>query len=64
MIRILRTKTMQNYLFKMKELDQIALQEGLLTSIKGHLCLTKGHLDNPEGQVKVESPPPIIGSYF
>ena len=58
MIRILRTKTMQNYLFKMKELDQIVLQEGLLASIKGHLCLTKGHLDNPEGQVKVESPTP------
>ena len=23
---------------------------------KGRLCLTKGHLDNPKGQVEVESP--------
>ena len=45
-----------NYLSKMKELDQIVLQKGLFTSIKGHLCLTKGHLDNPKGQVEVESP--------
>ena len=37
----------------MKELDQIVLQEGLFTSIKEHLCLTKGPLDNPEGQVEV-----------
>ena len=40
----------------MKELDQIVLQKGLFASIKGHLCMTKGHLDNPEGQVKVASP--------
>ena len=40
----------------MKELDQIVLQEGLSASIKGHLCLTKGYLDNPEGKVKVEYP--------
>ena len=26
------------------------------------LCLTKGHMDNPEGQVDAESP--LIGSYF
>ena len=38
-----------NYLSKMKELDQIALQKGLFASIKGHFCLTKGHLDNTEG---------------
>ena len=41
----------------MKELDQIVLQKGLFASIKGHLCLAKGHLDNPKGQVGVESPP-------
>ena len=35
----------------MKKLDQIILQKGLLVSIKGHLCLTEGPLDNPEGQV-------------
>ena len=46
----------------MKELDQIVLQKGLFASIKGHLCLAKGHLDNPKGQVGVESP--LIGSYF
>ena len=40
----------------MKELDQIVLQKGFFASIKVHLCLTKGHLDNAEGQVEVESP--------
>ena len=40
----------------MKELHQIVLQEGLFASIKGHLCLTKGHLGNPEAQVEVELP--------
>ena len=51
-----------NYLPKMKELDQIALHKWLFVSIKGHLCLTKGQLDNPEGQVEAE--PPLIGCYF
>ena len=37
-------------------MDQIVPQKGLFTSIKGHLCLTKGHFHNPEGQVEVESP--------
>ena len=46
----------------MKELDQIILQKGLFTSIKGHLYLTKGHLDNPEGEVQVESS--LIGKLF
>ena len=23
---------------------------------KGHLCLTKGHLDKPKGQAEAESP--------
>ena len=31
-------------------------------SHKSHLCLTKGHLDNPEGQVEVEST--LIGNSF
>ena len=39
-----------SYLSKMKELDHIVLQ-------KEQLCLTKGHLDNPERQVVFESPP-------
>ena len=40
----------------MKELDQNVLQKGFFASIKGHLCLTRKHWDNPEGQVEVESP--------
>ena len=31
------------------------LGKGYFTSIKGHLCLTKGDLDKPEGQVEVKS---------
>ena len=52
----------RNYFSKMSELDQISLQERLFASVKGHIRLTKGHLDNPEGQVEVESP--RIGNYF
>ena len=40
----------------MKEFNQIVLQKEFFASIKEHLCLTKGHLDNPEGQVEVEPP--------
>ena len=40
----------------MKEFNQIVLQKEFFASIKEHLCLTKGHLDNPEGQVKVVPP--------
>ena len=29
--------------------------KGFFTAIKEHLCLTKEHLDNPEGPVEVES---------
>ena len=39
----------------MKELSQIILRKGLFASIKRHLCLTKGHFNNPEEQVEVES---------
>ena len=46
----------------MKELNQIALLKGLFDSTKGHPCLTKGHLDNPEGQEEVEFP--LIEHYF
>ena len=38
------------------------LQERLFASIKRHLCLTKGLLDNLEGQAEVEFR--LIGSYF
>ena len=44
-----------NYLSKVKELDQIVPQKGPFASIKGHLCLTKGYVDNPEGHMEVES---------
>ena len=60
-----QTKAMQNqksYLSKIKKLDQIVLQKGLFASIKGHFCLTRRHLENPEGQVKVKSL--LIASYF
>ena len=43
-------------------MNQIVLVLGLFPSVKGHLCLTKGHLDNSEGQVEVKSSLP--GSYF
>ena len=46
----------------MKELDQIVFLEGLFTSIKGQLCLTKDYLSNPVGQAEVEFP--LIRSYF
>ena len=39
---------LRNYLSKMEKFDQIITQKGFLVSIKGHFCLTKGHLDNPE----------------
>ena len=39
----------------MKEFSQIVLGKGLSVSIKVHLCLTKGHLANPEGQVEIQS---------
>ena len=48
---------LRNYLFKMKELDQIILQGGLFTSNKGHFCLAKGYFDNPERQIEVAFPP-------
>ena len=41
---------------KMKKLNQIIIQKGLFASIKENLCLTRGHLDNSEGQVEIESP--------
>ena len=50
------------YLSKMKELNQIALGKGFFISTKGHLCLRKGYLDNPERQVEVKSP--LVGSCF
>ena len=42
-LKIFQTKIMKNEIFK-----------NVLG--KGHLCLTKGHVDKPKGQVKAESP--------
>ena len=44
----------------MKEFNQIALGKGLLHSMKDRLCLTKGQLANPEGQVEIKSPSLIL----
>ena len=35
---------------------QFALKKGLLVSIKGHLCLTEGHMTIPEEQAETKSP--------
>ena len=35
----------------MKELNEIVLGKGLFALIQVQFCLTKEHLDNPEGQV-------------
>ena len=40
----------------MKELNRNIFGKGLFAAIKGHLCLRKGHLDNPEGLVELEHP--------
>ena len=53
---------LRNYISKMKRLNQIFLQKGLFVSTKEHLCLITGHLDNPEGQMEVESP--LMGTYL
>ena len=47
---------LRNYLFKIKEFSQTVLGKGLYVSIKGYLCLTRGHLANPEGQVEIKFP--------
>ena len=46
----------------MKEMNHIILGKGIFASLKRHLCLTKGHVGNPEGPVEVESP--LIGICF
>ena len=40
----------------MKELTDFALEKGCFIPVIGHLFLTKGHSDNPEGQVYVKPP--------
>ena len=40
----------------MKEFSQTVLVKGLFVSIKGHYCLTKGHLVNPEATWRSNPP--------
>ena len=40
----------------MKEFSQTVLVKGLFVSMKGHYCLTKGHLANPEGTWRSNPP--------
>ena len=40
----------------MKEFSQVVLGKGLFVSIKWHLCLTRGHLVNPEDEVEIKFP--------
>ena len=45
-----------NCVFKMKRIEQNYSWKSALNLHKSHLCLTKRHLDNLEGQVEVKSP--------
>ena len=38
----------------MKEFNEIIHGKGFFASIKGKLCITKGHLGNQKGQVEIE----------
>ena len=51
---------LRNCLFKRKNWMKLFLKKS--SSIVGHLCLIKRHLDYPEGQVEVESL--LTGSCF
>ena len=44
-----------DFFFNEKNIIKTVLGKGLSASIKEYLCLRKGHLDKPEGQVEVES---------
>ena len=44
-------KKLRNYRSKMKELNHFVLKKGCSIPVKVHLILTKGHTDNPEGQM-------------
>ena len=51
----IKKKRKINKLFKMKEFSQIFLGKRLFVSVKGHFCLTIGHLANIEEQVEIKS---------
>ena len=53
---------LRKYLFKMKESNKVVLGKWLFASLKGKICLTKGHLCNQEGHMKTEYF--FIGSCF
>ena len=54
MTKLFQVKNMKNYetVFKIKNCSW----KKVLRLKKGHLSLTKGHLDNPEEQVAVKTP--------
>ena len=56
-MKIFQTKKNENSrrYFQVKEFSHAVLGKGLFVSIKGHLCLTKGHLAKLEGQVEIKS---------
>lgn len=51
-----------SYLFRIKKKLNTSWKRALSLHETAPFCLTKGHLDDPEGQVEVESP--LIRSFF
>ena len=51
-----KKEKLKKYLFEIKEFNENILGTRFFTSIKGELCLTKGHLGNQERQVTIEYP--------
>ena len=51
-----KKEKLKKYLFEIKEFNENILRTRFFTSIKGELCVTKGHLGNQEGQVTIEYP--------
>ena len=49
-------KKYEKFCIENEELSQIFLEKGLFASIKGYLCLSKGHLDYPEENLEIEYP--------
>ena len=53
---------LRNYLFRMKEFNEIVLEKGLFTLVKGQFCLIKRYLGDKEWQMEIEYP--LIRSFF
>ena len=49
-----RSWEIEKLLIENEELNQIVIENGLFAAVKGHVSLTKGYLDNPEGLVIIE----------